>query len=244
MVTNPPGTSRNPFRINLRGFFYLKRFILYYISRPLLQFIIITMKKACLYLVIFILTLTSCYNSGAKRTNNSNTIVSSEIIDTLKQEQSFLKKKVLTNNTIKRDTTIINYDISYTIQDNEDVILTSAITDGKGLDTVYHAGKVIILDIKYSKENILYKEISRDFFNSYIPEEEIEQYSISYFSLGKVDNSEKIFFTISLCHPDTDICYWFELSVSKRGSIEIKDISSVMDVFESDEHFDLNPTTH
>ena len=193
------------------------------------------MKKISLYIVVFILTLTSCNNLGDKRTGSNDAITSSEIIDTLKQEQSFFKKKVFTTNSIKRDTLVNNYDISYIIQDNEDIIQTFPIIDGKGLDTLYHAGKEVILDIKYSKEDILYKKIGRDFFNSYIPEEEIEQYSISYFSLGKVDNSEKIFFTISLCHPDTDICYWFELSVSNKGNIEIKDISSVMDVFESDE---------
>lgn len=194
------------------------------------------MKKICLYFVVFILTLTSCNNSGAKRTQkNSDTIVSSEIIDTLKQEQSFLKKKVITEESIKRDTTVNNYDISYIIQDNDDVIKTFPITDGKGLDTVYYAGREIVLDIKYSKENILYKKISRDFFKSYIPKEEIEKYSITNFSLDKIDNSGKIFFTISLCHPDTDICYWFELSVSNKGNIEIKDTTSDKDVYEDDE---------
>lgn len=194
------------------------------------------MKKICLYLVIFILTLTSCNNSGAKRTRkNSDTIVSSEIIDTLKQEQSFLKKKVITEESIKRDTTVNNYDISYIIQDNDDVIKTFPITDGKGLDTVYYAGREIVLDIKYSKENILYKKISRDFFKSYIPKEEIEKYSITNFSLDKIDNSGKIFFTLNLCVPDTDNCYWFELSVSNKGNIEIKDTTSDKDVYEDDE---------
>ena len=161
--------------------------------------------------------------------------MSTEIIDTLKQEQAFLKKKVLTTNSIRKDTVVNNYDVSYMIQDNDDLIKTFPIIDGEGLDTVYYAGKDIIFDIKYSKENILHDIISRDFFNSYIPKEDIEKYSIDYFSLDKVDNSEKIFFTISLCHPDTDICYWFELSVSNKGDIEIKDISSIMDVFEGDE---------
>ena len=130
------------------------------------------MKKICSYLVIFILTLISCNNLGVKRAKNSDTIMSTEIIDTLKQEQSFLKKKVLTSNSIKRDTVVNNYDISYMIQDNDDVIKAFPIIDGKGLDTVYYAGREIILDIKYSKENILYKKISRDSFNSYLPKEE------------------------------------------------------------------------
>ncbi len=116
--------------------------------------------------------------------------------------------------------------MSYVIQDNNDIIKTFPITDGKGLDTIYYAGREIILDIKYLQKNILRDVINRYFFSSYIPKEEIEKYSISYFNLDRIDNNEKIFFTISLCVPETDICYWFELSVSNKGDIEIQDTTS------------------
>jgi hypothetical protein len=116
--------------------------------------------------------------------------------------------------------------VSYVIQDNNDIIKTFPITDGKGLDTIYYAGREIILDIKYLQKNILRDVINRYFFSSYIPKEEIEKYSISYFNLDRIDNNEKIFFTISLCVPETDICYWFELSVSNKGDIEIQDTTS------------------
>jgi len=94
------------------------------------------------------------------------------------------------------------------------------------LDTIYYAGREIILDLKYFKKSILSEKINRDFFSSYIPKEEIDKYSISYFNLDSIDNNEKIFFTISLCVPETDICYWFEISVSNKGDIEIQDTTS------------------
>lgn len=183
-------------------------------------------KNIYFYLFICFLALTSCNNSGAKRTPNSEVIVSSEIIDTSKQEQTFLQKKLLSVNPIKRDTTVNNYYVSYIIQDNDDKIKTFPITDGKGLDTIYYAGREIILDLKYFKKSILSEKINRDFFSSYIPKEEIDKYSISYFNLDSIDNNEKIFFTISLCVPETDICYWFEISVSNKGDIEIQDTTS------------------
>ncbi|MDD2244973.1 MAG: DUF4738 domain-containing protein [Dysgonamonadaceae bacterium] len=184
------------------------------------------MKKIYFYLVVLFLTLTSCNSSGAKKSFKNDVIVSSDTIDKTNQVQSFFKKRVLGSNPIKRDTTINSYHVSYIIQDNDDVITTLPITDGKGLDTVYYAGREIILDVKYLKDNILHEKINRDFFNSYLSKEEIEKFSISYFNLDRVDNNEKIFFSISLCIPETDICYWFELSVSNKGDIEIKDTTS------------------
>lgn len=184
------------------------------------------MKKIYFYFVIVPLILTSCNSSGSRKEPKSDVIVPSEIIDTAKQEQPFSQNKVFRTNPIKRDTTINNCHISYVIQDNHDIIKTFPIIDGKGLDTVYYAGREIILDIKYLENNILCKKIDRDFFNSYIPKEEIEKYSIYYFNLDRVDNSEKIFFSLSLCMPESDICYWFELSVSNKGDIEIKDTTS------------------
>jgi hypothetical protein len=53
------------------------------------------MEKKYFYLFTCFLTLTSCNNSEVKRTPNNDVIASSEIIDTAKQEQSFLQKKAL-----------------------------------------------------------------------------------------------------------------------------------------------------
>lgn len=183
------------------------------------------MKKCYFYSTILFFTLTSCNGLGVeKKTNNSNVFVSSEIINTSKQELSFAPKKVFHSNSINQDTIVSNYHISYIIQDSDDVIMTYPITDGKGLDTVCYAGKEIVLNIKYLENNILHKKINKYFFSSYIPKKEMEKFSISYFNIDKVDNGKIIFFIISLCIPETDICYWFELSVSNKGDIGINTI--------------------
>lgn len=183
------------------------------------------MRMIFFYTVVLFQALISCNSSGTKKAFKNDEIVSDDTIDKTKQEHSFFKKRVLGSDPFKRDTTINNYCVSYIIHDNDDVIMTLPITDGKGLDTVYYAGREIDLNVKFLKNNILHKMINRELFNSYIPENEIVKYSISYFNVDKVNN-KNIFFTISLCIPETDICYWFELAVSNKGDIEIKEITS------------------
>lgn len=165
----------------------------------------------------------SCNSPKANNAVKTDVAVLSDTINAKKEEQSFVEKPVFGSDTIKRDTTINCFYVSYIIQDNDDIIETFPIVDGKGLDTVCYAGREIILDVKYKNENILQKKIKRDFFNSYIPKSEIDKYSIYYFKLNRVDKGNRMFFDISLCVPETDICYWFELSISNNGDIEIKD---------------------
>lgn len=187
------------------------------------------MKKIFFYLISLVLIIISCNNSGTNKTSNS-IIGSIKSIDTLetesKQEQSVLQKIIHHSNLIKRDTTVKNCHISYIIQDNDEVITTYPVTDGKGLDTVYYAGREIILDIKYSNGEFLNKKINKAFFASYIPNKEMQKYSISYFNLDNVDNNERIVFSISLCIPETDICYWFELYVASKENIKIENVTS------------------
>jgi phosphoribosylaminoimidazolecarboxamide formyltransferase/IMP cyclohydrolase len=182
------------------------------------------MKKIYFYLVVLSLTLTFCNSPEAKKTYKSDRIVSSDTINTTKQEQSLRKKEVISSDPIRKDTSINKYHISYYIQDNDDIIKTFPIVYGKGSDTVYYAEREVLLNIEYLKDNILHKKINKDFFKSYIPKEEIGKYHISYFNLDSVNKNETIFFNIVLCMPDTDICYWFELSISNKGDIEIEEI--------------------
>jgi hypothetical protein len=190
----------------------------------------IFMKRSSFYLLSLVLAMISCNNTGTKKTSNDVVIVSSENIDTSRlnamQKKPGLQNKVYYSNPIKRDTIVSNYRISYIIQDNNEIITTYPITDGKGLDTVYYAGREIILDVKYTQgEFFLQKKINRAFFSSYIPNKEISNYSISYFNLEQIANDEKIVFSVSLCVPETDICYWFELYVSSGDTIAIKNIT-------------------
>lgn len=113
------------------------------------------MRMIFFYTVVFFQALISCNSSGTKKTFKNDEIVSPDTIDKTKQEHSFLKKRVLGSNPFKRDTTINNYYVSYIIHDNDDVIMTLPITDGKGLDTVYYN---LMIDFVRSRSPAVYNE--------------------------------------------------------------------------------------
>ena len=194
------------------------------------------MKIRYFYLISLLVVIVSCNNLGKKQAHSENN-VSVKKVDTLKadvtvknidtsevnivQERSMLKKKMYASETIKRDTVINNIHISYTIQDNDEIITTTYRT-GK-LDTLFYPGTEVILDVKYPQEDVVYKKIDRTFFALYIPRTEMTKYSVSYFKLVRVNNNELIF-SVSLCMPDSDVCYWFELFVTNTDDIKIKEI--------------------
>lgn len=186
------------------------------------------MKRNYFCLIGCIIILISCDSFNTKKISNKK-VVQTENIETsrldISQKQSMVQK-IYHSTTIKRDTIVNNYHLSYIIRDNDEIITTYPITEGKGLDTVYYAGREVFLDIKYPNGEFLNKKINRSLFASYIPSKEIEKYSIYYFNYERVSKSNEIVFSISLCIPETDICYWFELYISNKNDIKIKNISS------------------
>ena len=194
------------------------------------------MKIRYFYLISLLVVIVSCNNLGKKQAHSENN-VSVESIDTLGvdgaveevdtptinivKERSMQKKERHAFEGEKQDTVINNIHISYTIQDNDEIITTTYRT-GK-LDTLFYPGTEVILDVKYPQEDVVYKKIDRTFFALYIPRTEMTKYSVSYFKLVRVNNNELIF-SVSLCMPDSDVCYWFELFVTNTDDIKIKEI--------------------
>ena len=194
------------------------------------------MKTRYFYLISLLVVIVSCNNLGKKQAHSENN-VSVKKVDTLKadgnvekidtptinivKERSMQKKERHAFEGEKQDTVINNIHISYTIQDNDEIITTTYRT-GK-LDTLFYPGTEVILDVKYPQEDVVYKKIDRTFFASYIPSTEMTKYSVSYFKLVGVNNNELIF-SISLCMPDSDVCYWFDLYVTNTDDIKIKEI--------------------
>ena len=194
------------------------------------------MKIRYFYLISLLVVIVSCNNLGKKQAHSENN-VSVESIDTLGvdgaveevdtptinivKERSMQKKERHAFEGEKQDTVINNIHISYTIQDNDEIITTPHITEE--LDTMCYAGTEVILDVKYPQGDVVYKKINRAFFASYIPNSEIHKYFIHYFKLNKVNNNELVF-SVGLSIPDSDIGYWFELYVTNTDDIKIKEI--------------------
>jgi len=148
--------------------------------------------------------------------------VSQTANDMSKQELQNSDKDIIHDVTEKLDTTVNNFDISYIIQDKNDEIIVNT----NGSSPMYYAGREIILDVKYHKKDILHKKITRDLFKSDFTGNMggIEKYSICRFFLDSTYLDKKLFFSINISIPDTDVGSDFVISVSNKGEMEIKDV--------------------
>ena len=146
------------------------------------------MKSIRFYLVVLPLVLTCCTPPGAKKADNGRSqglvdtvdIVRQELAladsdelievmppsDTVPQKPSLEGMTPIGDPSFSRDTTVNDYHISYVAQDNEEEIIYSS-------EDHYFVGREIIMDIKYLNDSVLHKKLTRDFFSSYIPKEEI-----------------------------------------------------------------------
>jgi len=187
------------------------------------------MRKKIDYLFILFLSilLLSCNNSKShlqQSTNDSIKASNNNRNDTIVTSLKNNKSKIYHFDTVEADTIIGDYHIFYKIQDDNQVIATYPIIDGKGQDTAYYANREVVLTIsKEGKSILLNRKIKRKDFSSYIPKNEISKYCISYFRIVSV-NPNEIKLSISFCVPDTDVCYWFELYITNDGKITIKEI--------------------
>jgi len=178
------------------------------------------MKRFYFYFIALVVFITACNNSETKKVATSNITVSKDTIDTImakpEQKQPLVNDTIYHEKPIHVDTIINKYHISYTFQDNDDVI-----TDITGL---VFAGREVLLEIKYDGKKILNRKIDRTDFSSYIPSKEIKNFVIEYFILERVEKDNSLIFEVNICVPDSDYCYQFELNVSSNGSVKTKKI--------------------
>lgn len=156
---------------------------------------------------IYLLALYLCVLGGACNNNSQSGKIESIVFnDTLLESNCKQIKSYPANicyfDTIKVDTVINNYKISYLVQDNKDIITRIRAVG----DTSYYACNDVILDIQPLDRKPIHIKIGRLMFTSFVPENELGKYHISSFHIKGV-NTEGIFFNTNLCMPDTDICY-------------------------------------
>lgn len=124
------------------------------------------------------------------------------------------------------DTTLNErYRVSYTLHDNNDIIAVYPFVEGKGIDTIYYAGRACHLSIFDIERNhiLIDTEIDNSYFYNILPQSELANYSICYFKLLYNDEiHDAIVFSTNLCIPDSDICYDFVLYISFDGTVTIE----------------------
>jgi len=186
------------------------------------------MKKVFIFSKLFtFLILFSCNRTEQKNTNSSlkdtvtiNQCLSVDTID---------KKNIAHFDAIKIDTIISNYNISYLIRDNDDIISRQAVTSKGDSILLEYADRSVFISLTYNGQAILSnKEINKQTFASIIPKNEIKQYQLWLFYIKKVE-VEGVLFNVNICMPDTDICYFIALYIAKSGDFTISKIEQYED---------------
>ncbi|MDR1592542.1 MAG: DUF4738 domain-containing protein [Prevotellaceae bacterium] len=182
------------------------------------------MKYEILIFAVSTCILFAC-NSPKKNNLQEETNNPTDTSSVVKNDTVSLSEKTVHHfEVVTVDTVIGDYRIVYQHQNDNQIVATYLITDGKGKDTVYYANQEILLNIYKENTSVLSnRKIKRENFFSYIPQNEITKYCLTYFQPENV-SSDNIVFSISFCIPDTDVCYWFELTVNTNGQIQIKEL--------------------
>lgn len=139
-------------------------------------------------------------------------------------KQSISENDVVHFDAIGVDTVIGDFHISYVNKDNNNIIRRQAVTGEGDSVLLEYADRSVFLNIHEGRRTILSnKEINKFTFKSIIPKEEIEQYQLWFFQIKKVTN-EGVLFELNICIPDSDICYFFELNITKNGDFTVTEV--------------------
>lgn len=123
--------------------------------------------------------------------------------------------------------TLIGGHLSYVVVNNGEVITTQPYGD-EGPMTIEYADNSVFIWLKSNdgKAILTDKEINKYSFASIIPQGEIGQYQLWRFSIKEADEHGGQF-SVNICVPETDLCYFIDLYVSKDGEIAMTEMESV-----------------
>ncbi len=187
------------------------------------------MKTVHQGLILFCFLLISCGNA-----RKQPTIADNESMAEL-SESAFEETPSLPNNeseitdsdiissdfpyNLKGDTTIGAFNISYSVEDNEDIVVLEAHFSN-GTDSVYrYWDRSFYLTLKY-EDTVIFsrKEFNKRTFENIIPKEIIEDFWFTSFSI-RSDSDETIVCHFNFCVIDTDWCYPIDILIDKTGEI-------------------------
>lgn len=149
-----------------------------------------------------------------------------DVIDSLYIENPTLSDTVIykyTSNYSKGDTTIENYKMSCLIRPNGEFL--PAYYDEDSIAYV-NENTEFIINTLYKDSVILTANLTRERFKELmgLPEEHFLKYTFLNVDNFKVDK-DTFKMEISLCIPDTDLFFLFELSIANNGVLSISDVT-------------------
>ena len=186
--------------------------------------------KKFFYLALVSMLLGACIQAPDKKASINSNVIKVQI-DTVKAEEKSvdsLGSLITLSDTViyeqRGDTTIAivgNYNTTCFFKPESKY-------DEDSIDHVYRK-TILLLDVCYKDSTILSSIFERKGFQEHLEFPDSTFYRYTRFSVSKEDfklDKDTLKMEISLCVPDSDLFYSFELSISNNGNLQIEDVTS------------------
>lgn len=122
------------------------------------------------------------------------------------------------------DTIIDDVYIKYSLQDNQNTFSDTIVAGDGKREVHYYADRSLLLNVERKGKTILREKVfDKSSFASIVPKSELGKNLISFVAIRHVlDMSITLFMTI--CKPDSDVCYFIEMSISNDGKVTLKEL--------------------
>ncbi len=135
-----------------------------------------------------------------------------ESMQTFKERE---KDNVISSPPVFFDTTINNIRVQTLLRNTDQFIIKGDTTKSNFMR--YFVDE-LILNLAVNSEIIQNRKlIQRTDFDEYIQEEDLPEYSIQNYRFIESNSNETVFY-LTICQPDTDICYRFRHILTQLGS--------------------------
>jgi Domain of unknown function (DUF4738) len=134
------------------------------------------------------------------------------------------KYKISSYPQINIDTIMSGVHITYSVKDNKS-ILSDTIVSGDGrIETHCYADRSLFLSVERRDKIILREKVfDKSFFSSIVPKSELPKNLISFVAVRYVSDTSVAFF-VTICKPDSDVCYYIEMAISDNGKVALKEL--------------------
>lgn len=184
--------------------------------------------KKFICLIYLLVLLGACKQNPNKGVSINHNIIDEQIDSII--VDSLLPKNTsdtviykYTSNYSQGDTTIGNYKMSCLIRPNGEFLPASYDVDS--IAYVYENTEFLI-NAQYKDSVILTANLTRERFKELmgVPEEQFLKYTFLNVNNFNVDK-DTFKMEVSLCIPDTDLFFSFELAIANNGDLSIKDVT-------------------
>lgn len=187
------------------------------------------MKHIQALLILFLILSCGSKNKTDNRESISNLSESIELnfqdIDLhniyLESKETFKKREknnVISSPPVFFDTTVNNIQIQTLLRNTNEFIIRGDTTTSNFMKYLVDN---LIVNLAVNNEIIQNRKlIERTDFNEFISEAELPKYSITKYRFIESNSKETVFY-LTICQPDTDICFRFRHILKYDGTIDI-----------------------